>query len=196
MSLTTDAAWNSAAAAPALGVLYLVELDFAGGVQRLTNWPLGLTALGVTWRGIGEVLEVGELRESEDGQYEKLDVGLSRVKTANVALALGAVETYQSRSARVWVALVDAQSLQITGVPILRFAGFMDQVKVLCDDGLLGKVVMQNQTGGYDVRSNPAALRLNQAQHSARHPGETGFRYLQDLVARPQTWLSKKFQQQ
>ena len=196
MSLATDASWDAAAAAGALGTLLLVELAFTGGTLRLSNWPLDVTALSYTWQGIGAVAEVGELRESEDGNYDKLTLTLSQVKSSYLALALGAVETYQGRDARVWVAAVDATSLQVTGAPILRFAGYMDQVRIERDDKTnIGKVLLDLQTGRYDIRSNPAALRMNQAQHSARKPGETGFRYVQDLIARPQQWLSKKMQQ-
>lgn len=196
MSLTTDANWNTAAAAPALGALYLMELAFTGGTLRLTNWPVDLTVLGYTWTGLGVVSEVGELKESEDGGYQKLTLGLTQVQSGYLALALGAAETYQGRNARIWVALVDAVTLQITGAPVLRFAGYMDQVRIERDaQSNMGKVLLDCQTGAYDVRSNPAALRMNQAQHSAVQPGETGFRYVSDLIARPQQWLSRRFQQ-
>lgn len=195
MTITTDAAWNTAAASPALGVLYLVELAFTGGTQRVTNWPIDLTVLGFTWTGIGTVAEVGELKESEDGNYQKISLALTQVQSSYLALAMGAAETYQGRAAKIYVALVDATTFQITGTPLLRFSGFMDTVKIERDaSSNAGKVMMECQTGGYNVRANPAALRMNQAQHSARKPGETGFRYINDLIARPQIWLSAAFQ--
>lgn len=195
MTLATDASWNSTAASPALAVMYLVELAFTGGTLRLTNWPLNVSALSQTWTGLGTVSEIGELKESEDGQYQKLTVGLTQVQSSYLALALGAAETYQDRSAKIWVALADANTLQITGAPVLRFAGTMDQVRIERDaESNTGKVLLDCIAGAYNVRSNPAALRMNQAQHSARKPGETGFRYVTDLIARPQTWLSANFQ--
>ncbi|MFC5524012.1 hypothetical protein [Polaromonas jejuensis] len=195
MTIATDANWNTAAASPALGVLCLIELAFAGGTLRLNSWPVDMTVLGYTWTGIGTVCEVGELKESEDGNYQKLTLGLTQVQSAYLALALGAAETYQGRSARIWVALVDGSSLQITGAPLLRFAGYMDQVRIQRDQGSnIGKVLLDCQTGAYDVRGNPAALRMNQPQHSFRKPGETGFKYVNDLIARPQIWLSRAFQ--
>lgn len=195
MSLATDTAWNTAAASPALGALYLVELAFTGGTLRVTNWPLDVTVLGFTWTGLGVVSEVGPLKESEDGNYQKLTLGLTQVQNSYLALALGAAETYQGRTARIWVALVDATSLQITGAPLLRFSGYMDQVRIERDEEMTGKILLDCQTGAFDLRSNPAALRMNQAQHRVRFPDETGFRYIQDLIARPQRWLSARFQQ-
>lgn len=195
MTITTDASWNAAAAAPAVGALYLIELAFSGGTLRLTNWPVDLTILGYTWTGLGVVSEVGDLTESEDGQYQKLTLGLTQVQSSYLALALGSAETYQDRDALVYVGLVDSATLQITGTPKLRFAGKMDQVRIERDaESNTGKVLLDCIAGAYNVRSNPAALRMNQAQHSARKPGETGFRYVPDLIARPQTWLSAQFQ--
>lgn len=195
MSLTTDASWDSAASSQALGALYLIELAFTSGTLRLTNWPMDMTVLGFTWTGIGAVSQVGELRESEDGQYQKLTIGLTQVQNSYLALALGSAETYQDRDALIRVAVINAETLQITGAPILRFAGKMDLVRIERDaESNTGKVLLDLIAGAYNVRSNPAGLRMNQAQHSARKPGETGFRYVQDLIARPQSWLSAAFQ--
>lgn len=196
MTVATDTVWDATAAAPALAVMYLIELAFTTGMLRVTNWPSNVTALGFEWIGLGVVSQVGELRESEDGQYQKLTVGLTQVQSSYLALALGSAETYQDKSAKIWVAIADANTLQIAGAPVLRFAGVMDMVRIEQDEeSNIGKVLLDLQAGAYNIRSNPAALRMNQAQHSARKYGETGFRYVVDLMAKPQQWLSKKFQQ-
>jgi hypothetical protein len=196
MTLATGAPWDAAAASPALGVMLLIELAFTGGTIRITNWPVDITILGFTWIGLGSLTEVGDIKESEDGNYQKMTIGLSQVKSGNLALALGSVETYQGRAAKIYVALVDATSLQIVGAPLLRFSGLMEQVRILRDGSTnAGRILMDCQSGAFDVRSNPAALRMNQAQHSVRHPGETGFRFVTGLIGHPQLWLSKRFQQ-
>jgi hypothetical protein len=194
VTVSTDTAWDNAAAAPAVGLLFLIELMFQSGTLRVTNWPLDITVLGFTWTGLGEVAEIGRIQESEDGSYEKLTIGLSQVQSSNLALALGSAETYQGRPANIWTALVDP-TFQIVSTPRLRFAGSMELVHIERDDSGAGKVLLDLQAGAYDVRSNPAALRMNQAQHGVRKPGETGFRYVSSLIGQPKTWLSKTFQQ-
>lgn len=187
--------FTSAADSAAVGVLALVELAFTSGTLRYTNFPLDVTALGYTWTGIGAIGSIGEIRESEDGAGEKLTVGLSQVASANLAAALGNVETYQGRDAKVYVAMLDGPTLQVAGTPLLRFAGFMDQVRIERGQDGTASILLDLVTLSADVRANASGLRLSNAQHQAEHPGERGFEYITDLIGRPQLWLSKTFQQ-
>ena len=72
MSITTDASWDTAAAADAVGALVLVSLAFTGGTIRVTNWPLDVTVLGYTWTGVGSLAEIGEIREKRRRQFQSL----------------------------------------------------------------------------------------------------------------------------
>ncbi|KQT10960.1 hypothetical protein ASG30_09180 [Ramlibacter sp. Leaf400] len=177
-----------------MGALYLIDLDFAGGRLRVTNFPLDVTAMGHPWTGVGMLGEVGQLQESEDGNYQKVRLTLTQVQSSILALAMGSAETYQDRDAIVYVALFD-QTFQIQGAPVRRFAGKMENVSIAeRDDKGMGKIHLDLQAGAYNVRTNPAALRMNHAQHVARHPGETGFRYVPTLIGQPRQWLSARFQ--
>lgn len=193
MSVTTNAGFDSAASAGAVGVLYLVEMDFLGGTLYLTNWPADVVISGQTYTGLGNLGGVGELKESEDGQTQKVDLTLSQVNASYLSLALGSVPNYQGRAVRIYVALTDA-NLALSGSPVLRFSGWMNLVKVKRENANTGIITVECMTGGYDVRRNPAALRMNDVQHQAVRPGELGFQYVADLIGKPQLWLSKRFQ--
>lgn len=192
MSLTTNAGFDTAAAAAAVGALYLVELDFASATMYLTNWPVDVVVGAQTYTGLGSLGTVGAISESEDGSSQTVDLELSQVNTTLLALALGNVSEYQDRAVRIRLALTDT-SMAISGSPVLRFAGTMDTVGVKRDNGM-GKITLRCTSGGADVRKNPAALRLNDAQHQARYPGELLFQYTGDLIAKPKRWLSVRFQ--
>lgn len=194
MTIATNAGFDGAAAAPVLGVLHLVEMDFLSGTQYLTNWPVNLTVGAKSYTGLGALGRVGELKESEDGAVQSVDLELSQVNASFLALALGSVNGYQGKAVRIYEALT-SPSLAILGTPVLRFAGWMDIVKIKRDEnGNVGRITMVCKTGGYDVRKNPAGLRMNDAQHQANHPGELGMQFVADLIGRPQQWLSKRFQ--
>ena len=192
MTITTNAGFDTATALPAVGVLELVELDFAAATLYLTTWPVDLTISGQVYTGVGAVGSIGQIRESEDGSTQRLDIVLSQVNSSNLSLALGNVSNYQGRGARVKLALTDS-NLVIQGSPVLRFSGFMDKVSIK-RNGDAGEITLECATGGYDVRRNPAGLRMNDIQHQSRQPGELGFQYVQTLISNPQLWLSKRFQ--
>ncbi|WP_447747956.1 hypothetical protein [Variovorax boronicumulans] len=193
MTVTTNSGFQATANAGAYGELALVELQLRSGTARFTNWPLSVQVMGETWQGVGNLGSIGELHESEDGAAEKLTLTLSPVDIGTRALALGDPSDYQDRRVRVWIAMLDANTLQITGAPVLRFVGVMDQMKI-DRDGNSASISMDCRTASYDVRSNPAALRMNNAQHQARHPGELGFSYLTGLIGNPSIWVSKWLQ--
>lgn len=193
MTVTTNSGFQATANAGAYGELALVELQLRSGTARFTNWPLSVQVMGETWQGVGNLGSIGELHESEDGAAEKLTLTLSPVDIGTRALALGDPAEYQDRRVRVWIAMLDANTLQMTGAPVLRFVGVMDQMKI-DRDGNTASIGMECRTASYDVRSNPAALRMNNAQHQARHPGELGFVYLTSLIGNPAVWVGKWLQ--
>ena len=192
MARTTNAGFDSAAAAGAVGVMYLVELDFLSGTLYYTNWPVDVTVGATTYTGLGNLGSVGQIKESEDGATQTIDLELSQVNTSLLALGLGNVSAYQDRAMRIYLALTDT-NFTVSGSPVLLFAGFMDTVRISRNDKT-GKVILRCSTGGYDVRRNPAALRLNDAQHQARHPGELLFVYAPDLIGKPARWMSVRLQ--
>ena len=191
--IPTNTAFQTTAASSAYGELAFVELQLRSGTARYTNWPVNVDALGQTWQGVGNLGSVGSLHESEDGAEEKLTLTLSPVDLGTRALALGDPGDYQDRPVRVWVGMVNAETFQLAGAPVLRFVGVMDQLKIQ-RDGNTGTISLDCRTASYDVRSNPAALRMNHVQHLARHPGELGFEYLTSLIGNPAVWMSKNLQ--
>lgn len=191
--IPTNAAFQTTAASPAYGELALVELQLRPGTARYTNWPVDVSALGQTWQGVGNLGTVGSLHESEDGGEEKLSLTLSPVDLGTRALALGDPFDYQDRPVRVWVGLVSTETYQLVGAPVLRFSGVMDQLK-LSRDGNSGTITLDCRTASYDVRNNPAALRMNNVQHQSKFPNERGFEYLTSLIGNPAVWMSGNLQ--
>jgi len=193
MTITTNSGFDTAAASPAVGVMELIELDFTSGTLYLTTWPTNVTVGAQTYTGIGAVGAVGEMKESEDGQTQKLQLSLSQVNSSYLSLALGNTSVYQGRGARVKLALTDT-NMVIAGAPVMRFSGFMDKISIKRSGKNVGQIVLECATGGYDVRKTPSGLRMNDIQHQSRYPAELGFQYVQTLISNPQLWLSKRFQ--
>lgn len=192
--ITTNAGFDSAAAAPVVGgPVTLLELYFTSGTLFLTTWPVDLLVGAQTYTGVGTVGSVGEMKESEDGQSQMMPLVLSQVPITQLALALGSPTVYQGRVALAKI-LVLTPELAQSGSPVLRFSGFMDRVKIKRAGNNAGEITLECITGGYDVRRSPVGLRINDIQHQSAHAGELAFQYVQGLIGNPQLWLTKRFQ--
>lgn len=195
MTISTGSGFATQAASVVFGTVGFVELDFSGGVQRLTSWPVDVTALGYTWSGLGDLASMTEIPESEDGAPRRITLSLTAVKQAMVALALGAVDTYQGRSAKVWIAAFNSAGV-LQGDPVLRFVGAMDRIRIQPgDETRPAAILLDCESATWDTRRNPTALRMNHAQHQFEHPGELLFQRVDELITKPQMWLSKRFQE-
>lgn len=192
MSRTTNAGFDSAAASGAVGVLYLVQMEFTSGTLKYTNWPVDVVVGADTYTGLGSLGGVGAITESEDGSSQSVDLELSQVNASLLSLGLGNVNTYQDQPVRIYQALTDTNFV-VSGSPVLLFSGYMDKVSIKRDPPV-GKIIMRCTTSGANVRGNPSALRLNDAQHQARHPGELLYQYTADLIGKPKRWLSVRLQ--
>jgi hypothetical protein len=185
-----QALFDAAVVVPVL----LVELYFGDGTLYLTNWPITLPGIGGhDYIGLGNMGDVGDLHENLSGAEERLVLSLSSVNSSVLALALGNVENYQNKDAVIKILMLHRDTFTPASAPYLRFAGFMDLVKVDAA-GEDGTIKLECRTGGYAVRSNPSTLVLSHLQHQERHPGELGLQYVQQLIEQPTVWLSKKFQ--
>lgn len=193
MALTTSVAQQAAFESDVLVPVFLIKLDTRSQPLYLTNWPLSVETLGQTFIGLGNFGTVGSLRETEDGQEEKLTLTLSAVNLAQVGLFLGNPTEYQDRDVLIWLLMLDKETHQPTNTPMLRFAGLMDQVGIV-KNSKDAKITMDCRTGGYAARNNPSTLKLTNVQHQERHPGELGLSFVQQLIDKPIIWASKKFQ--
>jgi hypothetical protein len=179
------------------GAAWLVQLDFASGVQRFTTFPHTLHVDGYNWLGLGAVTSVGSVTESEEVQADALVISLSVVDTALIALSLGNVEGYRGRRADVYLQLLTA-TYQPIGPKRRRWSGLMDRVEIRRasgDDGSTGTIELRCVRAGIARMRNAQGLRLTHEQQLRRFPGDTGLRYVRTLIEQPALWLSRAFLQ-
>jgi hypothetical protein len=204
MSLSPDFDVDAAASlsSSVRGVAWLADLEFVSGTVYYTSAPVTITANGHTYLGVGDLATVSPVGESEDSAADKITLGFSLVNTAMLAATLGNVDNYRGQRARLWLQLFD-DKFQPSGVPVKRWAGFMDRVSVerKAADPLTGgpataRLNLECSRAGMARARNITGLRLTDAQQQQRYPGDLGLQYVQTLIEAPTVWLSKRFQQQ
>lgn len=200
MALTLDGTATARAAADVAGIHWLVELDFQAGTQYLTTWPLTLSIGGNDYIGLGDLLGVSTLGESEDPAAERLTLSLNIVNTAMLAATLGAATTYRGRAARLYGQFI-GEDLQPAGAPVQRWAGYMDKVTINRTPSppeggsSSGNIELRCVRAGQARFRNSTGLRLTDAQQQQRYPGDKGLEYISALIEKPVVWLSTRFQQ-
>lgn len=176
---------------PVVPVVYFLELQFQGGTSRLCSFNQTISWGGYDWSGLGQVLSISQVAEGESAEARPITVGITAAQPEWLAVAVGSVEEYRGRSAKLYMCPMN-ESFQLVGTPVLAWRGAMDAVTIGVD-GEQGGVEIRCETAANVLRRRPV-LRMNAAQHKRAYPTETGFDYLNSLIANPQLWLSKRFQ--
>lgn len=176
---------------PVTRTVYFLELRFSTSTQYVCSADRTLTWDGHDWLGLGTLGGVSAIEESEGVESKALTFTLNVGQSAILALAVGPVEEYRGKDAILYFCPLN-ESFQLVGTPAKCWRGIMDLMAVAVE-GEEGRVTLKCETSAYGLKRQPS-LRLNSAQHKRKYPNDTGFDYLNDLIAQPSVWLSKKFQ--
>lgn len=188
---TLDTSQQTELEKPVTRLVYFVELQFLSETVYLCSANITLTWGGHDWAGLGTIGSISAIDEAEGVESKSLTFTLNVAQHSVLALAIGEVEEYRGRNARLYFCPLD-ESFKIVGTPALCWRGIMDTMAVAID-GDEGGIQLKCETSAYGLKRQPG-LRLNAAQQKSRYPTDTGLDYLTDLIATPQIWLSKKFQ--
>ena len=177
---------------PVSRVVYFVELQFLSATSYWCSAYQTITWDGHDWLGAGSISSISEVEESESIEATSLSFTLNIADPAILALAVGDVSEYRGRPAKMYFCPLD-ETFVMVDTPVLCWNGIMDMVAV-GTEGETGQIILKCETAAYGLKRRPN-LRMNAAQHKKLNPSDLGFDYLSDLIANPQLWLSKKFQQ-
>lgn len=191
--MTTSTNQQAALEKANVRVVYFAEFQFLTATSRLSTWNQTISWGGYEWLGVGALGAIGAVEESDGLEAKSLNFTLNAAQQSWLALAVGSVEEYRGRTAKLYMCPLD-ENYALIDTPVLCWTGIMDTVSIGID-GEEGQIVLKCETSAYGLKRQPA-LRLNPAQHKQKHPNDLGLDYLPDLIAKPQLWLSKLFQKQ
>lgn len=176
-------------------VLWLIEAHFLSGTMRFTNWNHAVEWQGQTWLGLSVVVSFGKLVQTEEISWPAMDIGLNLANPSLLALARGPVNEYRGRDIVAYMCVLDDELRVYDEPDEPHWAGLMDQIRLNTGDGRRSQasVALRCESPGRDNR-HALSLRLNDAQHQARYPGDTGLSRMEQIVGKEVQWLSVKFQ--
>lgn len=187
MSRGLTTSQRAAAMSGHLQVAPLIDLAFTGGTLRATTAPWDITTSDGLYLALGPLLAIKQVSESA-GSFEGLEIGMSGLDAAIVAIAAG--EPYQGRIARLLKAYLHSETNTIIDQPVVQFIGRM-RVMSISETNDQATVVIQAEH--YEAELQKAApLRLNNADQQRLYPGDRGAEYVEQMVERTLTWPSKE----
>lgn len=189
--MTTEAQ-QDALAKPMATVAYFLELQFAAATARFCSYSNTFGWGGYEWTGLGLIGNISPIDESAGVASSAMTFGLNIANELLNAIAVGEVESYRGRKAKLYFCPLTENGALID-TPEICWRGIMDTMTAGAD-GEQGQVILKCETSAYGIKRRPLQ-RLNAAQQKQRHPTDTGFDYLTGLVSQPQLWLSRRFQQ-
>lgn len=190
MSLT--APQQAALSSPVVRTVYFIELQFLSGTQYICSANQSIVWNGQTWLGLGTIGAISAIEESDGLESKPLTFTINAAQPSWLALAVGPVEQYRGRVAKMYFCPLD-ESYQMVGAPEICWRGVMSVISVGIE-GEEGKIQLRCETSAYGLKRQPT-LRMNPAQQRKKYPTDSGFDYLPDLIANPQSWLSRRFQE-
>lgn len=170
-------------AAGSVAPILLVELDFSSGFSRVWSGLGDLSWNGYTWSGLGDLGGISPLEETTDFRANGVQLQLSGIPSAYMAIALG--EQYQGRSAKIYLGMLDSNGV-LVDAPVYLFKGKMDTM--LIDEG--------GETSTISVQVESSAISLKVAKEwrythedqQIDYPGDVGFEYVVGLQDKDLVW--------
>lgn len=190
--MATTAAQDAELAKPVTRTVYFVQLDFLSATSRLSTANQEITWGGNSWGGIGSLGTIGSVEESDGLEAKPLTFTINSVPQSLLAMAIGSVEEYRGRPAKMYMCPLD-ESFVMVGTPVQCWSGIMDMVSVGVNSDS-GTITLKCETSAYGMSKRRQPFRLNAAQHKKDNPTDTGFDYLNGLISNPSVWLSATFQ--
>lgn len=172
MSRNLPAVVEAAARASVVRVVWMVRLDYPGGVVAACSAPFPIVYGADTYHGVGNLGTIAPAEEGAELQAYSLTVTLSGVKPESIAAALG--QAYQGRDARIYAAFLDAEHA-IVEAPVLLFRGRMDVQDIELGSEATISVTIVSRLVDWD---RARIRRYTHEDQQSAFPGDKGFEFV------------------
>lgn len=166
--------------------VFFVELEFDTDPLYLHTDLGSLTTLGHTWLGTGGLGSISPIEETEEFRAAglKLRLDITDESSGSIFQELTQQDFYQ-RPVRVYFSTRDITSGALSGTPTELFRGKADVPELRDGSETYVELLVESEWLDGKRRSN---RRFSDAQLQADYSGDTGFKFLADLVNRKIVW--------
>jgi hypothetical protein len=183
MARSLDADMSTAVTADVVRPIYLLTMDFDGGVLNLWTGIGNLTVDSVTYGGAGSLLDISAVTESTEIQANGIRVTLSGISSSLIAQARD--EDYQGRELTVRLGAMDSSNSVIDS-PVIIFSGFMDTM-IINDAGETAfiSVTAENRLIEFE---KTRVRRYTAEDQKVDFPDDDGLEFVADMAEKEIVW--------
>ena len=163
--------------------IILVELTFRSATEYVCTAPFAVTFGGNTYKGIGSLGSMGEIKEGTQVQADSTSVTLSGIDTTLLGESLDDIQ--QGAPAVIWFGLLKDDNTFL-GSPAKAFAGVVDlsTVNYGTDTSTITLTLENLMVDG----QRPSMLRYTSADQRIKYPDDIGFGWVEQLNDLALSW--------
>jgi hypothetical protein len=155
-------------------VVAFVEVAWVSGTERYCTAGASIAWNGNTWSAVGNLVEFGDVDETEEVVSTGVSMTLSAVPTARLSQALS--EHIQGRAVRIWIAPMD-EAYALIGTPALEWEGRCDVlIHDMAEDGTASLTLTTESR--MVALLGAATRRYTDEDQKSRYPGDDFFRFI------------------
>jgi hypothetical protein len=159
------------------------EGEFASGWVRIWSGLGDLDWNDRTWTGVGSLLGLGSIEETQQVVASGTTVSLSAVPQEMVSLAIEEAE--QGKPGRVWLGLL-TEDREVIADPVQAFTGRLD-VPEISDAGDSCTLTISYENRLLDLQT-PRNWRYTHEGQQVLAPGDRGFEFVAAIQDQEITW--------
>ncbi len=164
-------------------IAMFVEVEFISGISRVWSGVGDRLLGGNTFTGLGDLIGISTIEETEDIKSSGIELSLSGVPSALLSSILG--DARQGKTATVWIAFLDS-SLAIIADELILFRGRTD-VPTITEGGEFSIISMRVENHLIDLK-RARNHRYTQEDQQVLHPTDLFFEFVPSLQNADINW--------
>lgn len=186
MTRSLSAGMQTAVEGSVVSPFLLVDLDFSSPIYLWTGFG-DLTHDDNDYIGVGELLGINAIEESQDLGAKGVDINLSGINGTTL-LNKALTEEYQGKDVTIKLGAFDSSG-NIISSPIIIFSGFMDVMTI--DEGSETSTISLTVENKLIQLSRSNVRRYTDQDQKKDHPNDDGFEYVTIMAEKDIEWGGK-----
>lgn len=174
----------AALAAPIIRPALLYDGTFASGSVHIWTGIGPLVWRGTEYSGLGQLIGVSLIEETDDVKATGIQCNLSGVDSAQISFAL--LEMQRNSPGVIWLALLEEDGATIIPDPYILFRGRLDVATI--QDARDGAMITLNYENELIDLERPREVRYTPQEQYAISPGDTFLDFVPGLQDKELHW--------